>query len=67
MIVVDFTAVSMVGESPQAIDRPGARRLNSKCPTSLKNYNKCLEELISKHQNPRQFQEVIMLRRSVGS
>jgi hypothetical protein len=50
MIVVDVTARSMVGSEPQAIVRPGARCLNSKCPTSLRNYNKCLEELISKHR-----------------
>ncbi|KAL7474532.1 hypothetical protein ACHAW6_000502 [Cyclotella cf. meneghiniana] len=73
MIVVDFTAASMMGESPQAIICPGAKRLNSKCPQSLKNYNRHLEELIteqklsekmveahnSKQQNPRCFQEVM--------
>jgi hypothetical protein len=50
MIVVDFTTVSLVGEDPQVIVRPGARRLNSKCPVSLRNYNRVLEELLSKHQ-----------------
>jgi hypothetical protein len=47
MIVLDIVAESMVGHAPQAIVRPGARRLNSKHPESLKNYNRVMEELLT--------------------
>jgi thiamine kinase-like enzyme len=50
MIVVDFTSVSMVGEEPQAIVRPGARRLNSKDDVARKNYISVLEELLERHK-----------------
>eukprot|EP00956_Cyclotella_meneghiniana_P026049 scaffold55510_cov37-Cyclotella_meneghiniana.AAC.1 len=50
MIVVDINKESTVGTHPQAIVRPGARRLNSKIPSCLKNYNKKLEELLDQHK-----------------
>lgn len=50
LIVVDFTSVSMVGEEPQAIVRPGARRLNSKDAEARKKYITVLEELLERHK-----------------
>eukprot|EP00956_Cyclotella_meneghiniana_P010074 scaffold13929_cov79-Cyclotella_meneghiniana.AAC.4 len=57
MFVVDLVKESLVGPQPQAIVRPGARRLNSKIPTSLRNYNRTLEELISRHKLREKLQE----------
>ena len=50
MMVVDFTTESMVGINPQAVVRPGARRLNSKIPRCLARYNAKLEELLERHR-----------------
>eukprot|EP00956_Cyclotella_meneghiniana_P027275 scaffold60862_cov41-Cyclotella_meneghiniana.AAC.5 len=50
MFVDDLVKESLVGTQPQAIVRPGARRLNSKIPECLNNYNKMLERLLEQHK-----------------
>jgi hypothetical protein len=50
MIVLDIVAESMVGHAPQAIVRPGARRLNSKHQESLRNNIRILKELLTRHR-----------------
>lgn len=49
MIVIDVVAQLLYGSEPQVTVRTGAQRLNSTCPNSLDNYNRCLEKLLTKH------------------
>lgn len=59
MFVVDLVKESLVGAQPQAIMRPGARRLNSKIPECLRNYNKQLEQMIDQHHLREKLQDCL--------
>lgn len=50
MFVVDFCAASMVGSAPPKIVRPPIRRLNTKIPRAVQEYNKVLRSNIKRHQ-----------------
>jgi hypothetical protein len=66
MFVVDLVKESMVGARPQAIVRPGARRLNSKIPQCLKNYNDRLKQLLNRHKLGHKLEECMDLRLEKG-
>ena len=57
MFVVDLVKESLVGPQPQAIVCPGARRLNSKIPQCLRNYNTILNHLIVRHRLQEKLQD----------
>jgi exonuclease III len=61
LFVVDLVKESLVGEQPQAIVRPGARRLNSKIPQCLKRYNGKLKVLLNKHRLGHKLEECMDL------
>lgn len=59
MFVVDLVKESLVGAQPQAIVRPGARRLSSKIPECLRKYNKKPEQMIDQHHLREKLQDCL--------
>lgn len=50
LFVIDILTATMVGQQPTRIARPCARKLNTKIPGALRNYNEKLEALVLNHR-----------------
>ena len=50
LFVLDFLTSSLIGKTPQQIIRSGARRLNTKIPSTKDNYTNVMENLIVSHR-----------------
>ena len=57
-MIIDFTSASMIGQYQGHVVRPTTRRLTTKQPSSVRNYNTSLLSLLKEHRIPARLQTI---------
>ena len=58
-MIVDFTTASMIGHYQGHVVRPTSRRLTTKQPSSVNNYNSALLSQLNSHRIPERLQSIV--------